>query len=86
VGPDQSYADLIAGGKAVQEIMKTEPFVVDIDDTTETPRDRIDFVLDKEKAALHGVSTAMITGTLRTALSGKSPATVHRRGNAAPCP
>jgi multidrug efflux pump subunit AcrB len=85
-GPDQSYADLIAGGKAVQEIMKTEPFVVDIDDTTETPRDRIDFVLDKEKAALHGVSTTMITGTLRTALSGKSPATVHRRGERRPLP
>jgi len=84
--PDQSYDDLIAGGKAVQEIMKTEPFVVDIDDTTETPRDRIDFVLDKEKAALHGVSTAVITGTLRTALSGKSPATVHRRGERRPLP
>jgi len=70
----------------VQGIMKTEPFVVDIDDTTETPRDRIDFVLDKEKAALHGVSTAMITGTLRTALSGGNPATVHRRGERQPLP
>ncbi len=85
-GPDQSYEDLIAAGKTVQGIMKTEPFVVDIDDTTETPRDRIDFVLDKEKAALHGVSTAMITGTLRTALSGGSPATVHRRGERQPLP
>jgi len=79
-GPDQSYENLIVAGKTVQGIMKTEPFVVDIDDTTETPRDRIDFVLDKEKAALHGVSTAMITGTLKTALSGGNPATVHRRG------
>jgi multidrug efflux pump subunit AcrB len=85
-GPDQSYEDLIAGGKTVQGIMKTEPFVVDIDDTTETPRDRIDFVLDKEKAALHGVTTAMITGTLRAALSGGSPATVHRRGERQPLP
>jgi hypothetical protein len=32
-----------------------EPFVVDIDDMTETARDRIDFIVDKEKAALHGV-------------------------------
>ena len=66
--------------------MKEEPFVVDIDDTTETPRRRIDFVLDKEKAALHGVSTAMITGTLRTASSGGSPATVHRHGERQPLP
>ena len=85
-GPDQSYENLIVAGKTVQGIMKTEPFVVDIDDTTETPRDRIDFVLDKEKAALHGVSTAMITGTLRTALSGGNPATVHRRGERQPLP
>ena len=85
-GPDQSYGDLISAGKAMQEIMKTEPFVVDIDDSSETPRDRIDFVLDKEKAALHGVSTAMITGTLRTALSGRSPATVHKHGERSPLP
>ena len=85
-GPDQSYGDLISGGKAVQEIMKSEPFVVDIDDTTEAVRDRVDFVLDKEKAALHGVSTAMITETLRTALSGASPATVHRAGERKPLP
>ena len=84
--PDQSYADLISGGKAMQEIMKTEPFVVDIDDSSETPRDRIDFVLDKEKAALHGVSTAIITETLRTALSGRSPATVHKHGERNPLP
>ena len=83
-GPDQSYEDLISGGKTVQGIMKTEPFVVDIDDTTETPRNRIDFVPDKEKAALHGVSTAMITGTLRTALSGGGPPRFTGGGNASP--
>jgi len=84
--PDHSYENLISGGKAVQTIMKSEPFVVDIDDTTETPRDRIDFVLDKEKAALHGVSTAMITQTLKTALSGVSTATVHRQRERQPLP
>jgi multidrug efflux pump subunit AcrB len=84
--PDQSYEDLIEGAKNVQGIMKSEPFVVDIDDSTETRRDRIDFVLDKEKAALHGVSTHMITRTLRTALSGGSPATVHQQGERQPLP
>ncbi len=84
--PDQSYGDLMAAGETVQKVMKAEPFVVDIDDTTATPRKRMDFVLDKEKAALHGVSTAMITQTLRTALSGGSPATVHRQGERQPLP
>ena len=54
--------------------------MVDIDDSTETPRDRLDFVLDKEKAALHGVTTEMITHTLRMAVAGISPATVHAPG------
>ena len=84
--PDHAYGDLIEAGKTVQGIMETEPFVVDIDDTSETPRDRIDFVLDKEKAAFHGVSTAMIAQTLKTALSGGKPATVHRHGERRPLP
>ncbi|MFW6374532.1 MAG: efflux RND transporter permease subunit, partial [Thermodesulfobacteriota bacterium] len=74
---DTSYRELIAGGEHIQKIMKTEPYVVDIDDMAETPRERIDFVVDKEKAALHGVSTAAIIQTLRTALSGAHPAMVH---------
>ncbi len=75
--PDTPYGDLIAAGERIQELMRTEPFVVDIDDMAETARDKIDFVLDKEKAALHGVSTAAVIQSLRIALSGDTPATVH---------
>ena len=82
--PDHSYKDLVSGSQTVKGLMKEEPFVVDIDDSTETPRKRFDFVPDKEKAALHGVSTETITRTLRTALSGGSPATVHRPGERQP--
>jgi multidrug efflux pump subunit AcrB len=75
--PDTDYSELIAAGKRIRELMRTEPFVVDIDDMAETRRDKIDFVLDKEKAALHGVSTQAVIGTLRLALTGDTPATVH---------
>ncbi|MGD8513893.1 MAG: efflux RND transporter permease subunit, partial [Deltaproteobacteria bacterium] len=78
--PDKSYEGLIEGAAHIKTIMETEPFVVDIDDTVEAPRTRIDFVLDKEKAALHGVSSEMINRTLRTALSGQTPASVHTPG------
>ena len=71
------YRQLIAGGDHVKAIMAAEPFVTDIDDSTQTDRERIDFVVDKEKAALHGVSTQEIIQTLRIALSGDTPATVH---------
>ena len=75
--PDKPYAELIEGATHIQNIMKSEPFVVDVDDTVETPMERLDFVLDKEKAALHGVSTEMVTMTLKMSLSGGTPATVH---------
>lgn len=74
---DVSYRQLIAGAAHVKTVMANEPFVTDIDDTTEADRQRIDFVVDKEKAALHGVSTQQIIHTLRVALSGDTPATVH---------
>ena len=78
--PDKPYEGLIEGAEHIKRIMETEPFVVDIDDTVETPRTRIDFVLDKEKAGIHGVSSDMITRALRTALSGETPASVHVPG------
>jgi multidrug efflux pump subunit AcrB len=75
--PDKTYDSLIQGAAYIKEVMADEPFVVDIDDTAETARNRMDFVIDKEKAALHGVSTEMITRTLRMALSGAVPGTAH---------
>ena len=75
--PDQTHDVLIREADRIRSVMREEPFVVDIDDSTEANRTRLDFVLDKEKAALHGVSTEMITRSLRVALSGVFPATVH---------
>ncbi len=75
--PDTPYADLIAAGDRIAELMANEPFVVDIDTMAEAPHTEIDFVVDREKAALHGVSARAILDTLRIALSGTTPATVH---------
>jgi multidrug efflux pump subunit AcrB len=75
--PDISYDQLISSAKKIKQLMAEEPFVVDIDDTTETQRHRIDFILDKEKAALHGVPASNIIQTLRMAVSGTTPASIH---------
>ncbi|MBF0224645.1 MAG: efflux RND transporter permease subunit [Desulfobacterales bacterium] len=74
---DKSYRDLIKGAEHVTKIMTKEPFVVDINDSTEADRTRFEFIVDKEKASLHGVSAEMILTTLRTAIGGINPATVH---------
>lgn len=84
--PELRYDDLVAGAAHIKKQMAKEPNVVDIDDSSEEPRTMFDFVLDKEKAALHGVSTADVVETLRLALSGSIPASVHASRERQPLP
>jgi multidrug efflux pump subunit AcrB len=71
--PDQGYAELIAAAKHVRELMKTEPHVADLDDTVEADQRKYVFVVDKEQASLHGVSSETIGSIIRLAESGYSP-------------
>jgi multidrug efflux pump subunit AcrB len=82
--PDMPYDDLVAAAAHIRGIMAEEPFVVDIDDMVEAERTKIDFLIDKEKAALHGISPTVITQALQTALSGATPVTVHTPGERQP--
>ncbi len=75
--PDKTYRELVEAAGRVRRVMEEEPNVVDVDDTVEARRDRLDFVIDREKSGLHGVTPEQITQTLRLALSGVSAATVH---------
>ncbi|HVG92822.1 MAG TPA: efflux RND transporter permease subunit, partial [Planctomycetota bacterium] len=78
--PQAAWADLVAGAREVARRLAAEPGVVDVDVMAESARDRLEFVLDKEKAALHGVATSDVVRTLAIALGGDSPATVHEPG------
>ncbi len=84
--PGLTYSTLIEGAKHIEGLMETEPGLVDTDTSAETDRMMIDYVLDKEKAALHGVTAADVVETLRLALSGASPATVHLPRERQPLP
>jgi multidrug efflux pump subunit AcrB len=75
--PDKTYGELVEAAVHVRRAMEEEPNVVDVDDTVEAARDRLDFVIDREKSGLHGVMPEQITQTLRLALGGASAATVH---------
>ncbi len=83
---DRPYSALIDGARQVKSVMATESGVVDIDDSTEADRIMVDFVLDKEKSALHGVTARSVVATLQMALSGMVPATVHVQGERNPLP
>lgn len=75
---DMAYSKLVEAATQVRSVMRQEPRVTDIDDTVEAATERIDFIPDKEKASLHGISSQTIIETLRLALDGASPGTVHK--------
>jgi multidrug efflux pump subunit AcrB len=81
-----AYDELVAGARVLAARLAAEPGMVDVDVMAEDPHPRLDFVLDKEKAALHGVATADVVRTLRLALAGDAAATVHEPAERQPLP
>jgi multidrug efflux pump subunit AcrB len=61
----------------VREIFRQTPGVVDVDWYVEADQPKARFVIDKEKAALHGISAETISMTLRLALAGDRLDLVH---------
>ncbi|MFO7750545.1 MAG: efflux RND transporter permease subunit [Desulfobacteraceae bacterium] len=74
---DMDHTTLVSASNHLETVMENEPFVVDIDTMAEAPHQRTELIIDKEKAALHGIATTTITRTLEGALSGLFPATLH---------
>ena len=63
--------------RRIFDIFERTPGIVDVDWYVEDPQPGYRFVLDKEKAALYGVSTGQVVDTLRVALDGASPGLAH---------
>jgi len=74
-GPTEK--DRLALAQEVIKIFKSTRGVVDVDWYIEAPQRKARFVIDKEKAALHGVSAAAITQTLQIAAGGMQVGLVH---------
>ncbi|MCX6901848.1 MAG: efflux RND transporter permease subunit [Verrucomicrobia bacterium] len=74
-GPTE--AGRLALAKKVIEIYKTTPGVVDTDWYIEADQPKARFVLDKEKAALHGIAAETVSETLRLAVTGEVDAILH---------
>jgi multidrug efflux pump subunit AcrB len=52
--------------------------VVDIDDSVKEKQDKYQLIVDKEKAALAGISTEQIVQTLRMSVAGMAISTMHK--------
>ncbi len=75
-GPE--YSQQVEVARQVRDIFKKTPGVVDVDWMVEDPQPQYRFVVDKEKAALNGVSADQIAQTLRLALSGAVAGLAHQ--------
>ena len=75
-GPSEEARLKLAG--KVRDIFKATAGVVDVDWYVEADQPKIRFVIDKEKAALHGLSAETISQTLKIAVSGQSIDLVHK--------
>ncbi|MBD3222838.1 MMPL family transporter [bacterium] len=83
-GPDP--AGRIEVARQVKEIFDTTPGVVDVDWWVEADQTRYRFEVDKERAAVEGVSAQQVSRTLAIALGGHDAGLVHVEDAAEPVP
>ena len=67
----------LALAERVRDIFKNTEGVVDVDWYVEADQPKTRFVIDKEKASLHGISAESISETLRMAVGGQSADLLH---------
>ena len=74
-GPNEQSR--LAMAQKVIDIFHNTPGVVDTDWYIEADQPKVRFIIDKEKAALHGISAETISETLRVAVGGESVDLLH---------
>jgi len=74
-GPDPQRQLEVA--KQVREVFETTPGIVDVDWFVEAPQPKLVFAVDREKAALAGISPEMIAFELRMAGAGAEAGLLH---------
>jgi multidrug efflux pump subunit AcrB len=75
-GPD--YQRQIEIARQIQNIFDKTEGVVDVDSYVEDDQPKYRFVVDKEKAALNGVSAEQVAATLRIAVDGMQVGLAHQ--------
>jgi multidrug efflux pump subunit AcrB len=73
-----SYQRQIEVARQIEDIFDKTEGVVDVDSYIEDPQVKYHFVVDKEKAALNGVSAEQVAATLRIAVEGMNVGLTHQ--------
>ncbi|MCA8949662.1 MAG: efflux RND transporter permease subunit, partial [Planctomycetes bacterium] len=86
-GPEGATpAELDAAARTLAERMAREPGVVDVDTSAEARPTELRYELDRAKAALHGIDSAVTARTLGTAVGGSIATHLHEARELAPPP
>lgn len=80
------YEALQTAAETVKHRLEREPFVDEVDTSTEGPQTRLRFVTDKTKAALSGISTDDINQTFMLITQGISAGNLQQEREALPLP
>jgi multidrug efflux pump subunit AcrB/rhodanese-related sulfurtransferase len=75
-GPD--YQRQIDVARQIRDVFDHTPGVVDVDSYIEDEQTKYQFVVDKEKAALNGVSAEQVAATLSMAVEGANVGLAHQ--------
>lgn len=76
----------IKAAQATIERLKLEPHVVEVDSSISDPQQLRRFVVDKQKAALSGISTSDVNKTIRLSVSGLMAGVYQQQNEASPVP
>jgi multidrug efflux pump subunit AcrB len=79
-----THEQLREAASRVEERLRRELGVVDVDSTVEAPWRMLRFELDRTKASLHGVTDARIAEVLSAAIGGRTGAAFHAERERAP--
>jgi multidrug efflux pump subunit AcrB len=83
-GPDPLRQIEVA--KQVREVFESTPGIVDVDWMIEAPQPKLEFIVDREKAALAGISPEMIAFELRMAGAGAQAGLLRSADGRTPVP
>jgi len=81
-----SFTEQVAVARQVKEIFESTPGVVDIDWWVEADQTRYRVRVDKDRAAVRGVSSEQVAQTLTLALDGMDAGLLHRDSASEPIP
>ena len=75
-GPD--YERQLEVARQIRSVFDSTPGIVDVDSYIEDEQTKYRFIIDKEKAALNGVSAEQVATTLRLAVQGANAGLAHQ--------